>query len=133
MLTDEHRYQILKLLESRPDLNQRAVAAELGISLGKVNFCLRALIDKGLLKANNFRNNQNKRAYAYFLTPKGLEEKARITVQFLRLKVAEYEALDQEIERLRAEVAGIGSTPLETSPGSSAKTPASNLLDTVRG
>lgn len=130
MLTDEHRYQILKLLEARPDLNQRAVAAELGISLGKVNFCLRALIDKGLLKANNFRNNQNKRAYAYFLTPKGLEEKARITVQFLRLKMAEYEALDQEIERLRAEVAGIGAIPGETT---GAQTPATSLLDTARG
>ncbi len=133
MLTDEHRYQILKLLEARPDLNQRAVAAELGISLGKVNYCLRALIDKGLLKANNFRNNQNKRAYAYFLTPKGLEEKARITVQFLRLKVAEYEALDQEIERLRAEVAQIRPLPAETAPGSGAQTPASPLLDTARG
>lgn len=133
MLTDEHRYRILKLLEARPDLNQRAVAAELGISLGKVNYCLRALIEKGLLKANNFRNNQNKRAYAYFLTPKGMEEKARITVQFLRLKVAEYESLNQEIERLRAEVAQIGPAPDESLPEPSARPPESRLVNATRG
>ena len=133
MLTDEHRYRILKLLEARPDLNQRAVAAELGISLGKVNYCLRALIEKGLLKANNFRNNQNKRAYAYFLTPKGMEEKARITVQFLRLKVAEYESLNQEIERLRAEVAQIGPAADEPLPEPGARAPESRLVDAARG
>ncbi len=133
MLTDEHRYQILKLLEARPDLNQRAVAAELGISLGKVNYCLRALIEKGLLKANNFRNNQNKRAYAYFLTPKGMEEKTRITVQFLRLKVAEYESLNQEIERLRAEVALIRPAPDEPLPEPNVRTPDSRLVDATRG
>jgi len=133
MLTDEHRYRILKLLEARPDLNQRAVAAELGISLGKVNYCLRALIEKGLLKANNFRNNRNKRAYAYFLTPKGMEEKTRITVQFLRLKVAEYESLNQEIERLRAEVALIRPAPDEPLPEPNALPPESRLVDATRG
>ena len=133
MLTDEHRYQILKLLEARPDLNQRAVAAELGISLGKVNYCLRALIGKGLLKANNFRNNRNKRAYAYFLTPHGMEEKARITVQFLRVKIAEYEALDQEIERLRGEVAQLQATSSTTQKSSGAQAPESDLLDAARG
>lgn len=132
MLTDEHRYRILKLLEARPDLNQRAVAAELGISLGKVNYCLRALIEKGLLKANNFRNNRNKRAYAYFLTPKGMEEKARITVQFLRLKMAEYETLNQEIEQLRAEVAQIRPAKPESPPDLGTQLPESPLMDAAR-
>lgn len=105
MLTDETRYRILKLLEADPKASQRRIADELGISLGRVNFCLKALIDKGLVKVNNFRNNANKRAYLYLLTPRGIEEKARVTARFLRVKLDEYEILKHELEELRREAA----------------------------
>jgi EPS-associated MarR family transcriptional regulator len=87
-------------LEENPGLSQRDLAKRLGVSLGKVNFCLNALVEKGSLKINNFRNSENKLAYAYLLTPRGLEEKARITVEFLQRKVREYEKLKIEIEEL---------------------------------
>jgi EPS-associated MarR family transcriptional regulator len=104
LLSDEDRYKLLNLLEKDSKLSQRELAGALGISLGKVNFCVQALIEKGLVKARNFRNSKNKSAYMYYLTPGGIEEKARLTVSFLRRKTAEYEALTQEIERLRREV-----------------------------
>jgi EPS-associated MarR family transcriptional regulator len=104
MLTDEYRYKILKLVETNPAISQRELAQQLGISLGKVNFCLKALIEKGLLKATNFRNNKNKLAYMYLLTPSGIEEKASITLRFLKYKLQEYENLQHEIEKLRKEV-----------------------------
>jgi len=103
MLTDEYRYKILKLVESNPSISQRELAQQLGISLGKVNFCLKALVGKGLLKVTNFRNNKNKLAYMYLLTPSGLEEKASITIRFLKYKMKEYENLQAEIEELRRE------------------------------
>ena len=106
MLTDEYRYRILKKLDANPEISQRELARDLGISLGRVNYCLKALIERGLVKANNFRKMDNKSGYAYYLTPKGFEEKARITVQFLKFKMAEYEALKSEIETLREEAAG---------------------------
>lgn len=105
MLNDETRYRILRLLEADPRASQRQIADELGISLGRVNYCLRALIDKGLVKAKNFRNSTHKRAYLYLLTPKGVQEKARTTVRFLKVKLAEYEELTKEIGELRREVA----------------------------
>ena len=104
MLSDEYRYKILRLLEADPQMSQRGLGRALGISLGKVNYCLQALIDKGLVKANNFRNSQNKQAYMYLLTRRGVAEKARATVHFLIRKVAEYEALEKEIQQLRSEV-----------------------------
>ena len=103
VLTDETRYRILKLLEADPHASQRKIANELGISLGRVNFCLQALIQKGLIKANNFRNSSNKRAYLYLLTPKGIEAKAIVTAQFLKIKLAEYESLKRELEDLQRE------------------------------
>ena len=103
MLTDETRYRILKLLEADPHASQRRIADELGISLGRVNFCLRALIEKGLIKVNNFRNNANKRAYLYLLTPRGIDEKASVTARFLKVKLAQYEALQRELEELQRE------------------------------
>jgi EPS-associated MarR family transcriptional regulator len=105
VLTDETRYRILKLLEADPQASQRRIADELGISLGRVNFCLKALVDKGLVKVNNFRNNVNKRAYLYLLTPRGIEEKTRVTLRFLKVKLEEYEALKSELEQLRREAA----------------------------
>ena len=104
MLSDEYRYKILRLLEADPQMSQRGLGRALGISLGKVNYCLQALIDKGLVKANNFRTSQNKQAYIYLLTRRGVAEKARATAHFLIRKVAEYEALEKEIEQLRSEV-----------------------------
>lgn len=103
MLTDEYRYKIFKLVEDNPEISQRELARQLGISLGKTNYCLKALIEKGLLKAGNFRNSKNKMAYVYKLTPKGIEEKANVTVRFLKQKVSEYESLKTEIEFLRQE------------------------------
>jgi len=103
---DETHYQLLKLLEAKPHLSQRELARELGISLGKINYCLAALVEKGWVKARNFRNSRNKLGYAYLLTPRGIEQKAVITVDFLRRKIAEYEALKKEITQLRREVDG---------------------------
>jgi EPS-associated MarR family transcriptional regulator len=108
-MNEEIHYRLLRVLEANPQISQRELAQALDISLGKANYCLKALIDKGLVKASNFRNSRNKLAYAYLLTPHGVEEKARVTLGFLRRKMAEYEALQQEIEQLRRE--------LEQSPG----------------
>lgn len=104
MLSDEYRYKILRLLEKDPQLSQRGIADALGVSLGKVNYCLKALIEKGFIKARNFRNSSNKSAYMYYLTPKGIDHKARVTARFFARKLAEHEALTREIESLRAEV-----------------------------
>lgn len=101
---EEIHYKLLKALQANPDLSQRALARVIGISLGKANFCLRALIEKGWVKATNFRRSTNKVAYAYFLTPRGIEERTRATAYFLRCKVAEYEELEKEIEQLRNEI-----------------------------
>ena len=103
MLDDTTGYGLLKTLENNPDLSQRDLAKRLGVSLGKVNFCLNALIAKGCLKVSNFRNSDNKLGYTYLLTPKGVEQKARMTVEFLQLKVQEYERLRSEIEDLKRE------------------------------
>ena len=100
MLTDEYRYRILKLVDKKPEITQRELAAELGISLGKANFCLKALIEVGLLKATNFRNSKNKLAYMYLLTPWGIKEKSSITQRFLKAKIIEYEMLQVEIKTL---------------------------------
>ncbi len=108
MLTDEYRYKILKVLEHHPEISQRDLARELDVSLGRVNFCLKALIDVGLLKATNFRNHKNKLAYMYLLTPRGIKEKSLITERFLKLKLQEYEALEAEINMLRTETNNIG-------------------------
>jgi len=103
MFDDTTSYGLLKTLENNPSLSQRDLAKRLGVSLGKINFCLNALIEKGCLKVNNFRNSDNKLAYAYLLTPQGVEEKARITVYFLKYKMQEYERLRAEIEELQRE------------------------------
>ena len=103
-LDDATAYEIFKNLEADPHLTQRALSKTLGISLGKVNYCLKALIAKGWIKAKNFEKSSNKPGYAYILTPSGLETKARITARFLRCKIAEYEKLQIEIESMRREV-----------------------------
>ena len=113
-LHQETHLKVLRLLEINPHINQRELAAALGVSLGKTNFCLNALLDKGLLKINNFQNSQRKLAYSYLLTPAGLAEKATLTVRFLTRKIHEYEVLKVEIELLREEAAAqanASSTP----------------------
>jgi EPS-associated MarR family transcriptional regulator len=95
---------LLREIAADPATSQRSLARRLGVSLGRVNFCLRALADKGLVKANNFRRSDNKRAYAYVLTPKGVDEKVRLTVNFLQRKMVEYDRLQVELESLRREV-----------------------------
>jgi EPS-associated MarR family transcriptional regulator len=101
---DEAQYKLLRLIDTRPALTQRELAEEMGVSLGKVNYCIHALIDKGWVKARNFRKSNNKLAYAYLLTPRGVQQKAVITVHFLQRKVGEYESLKKEIAELRREV-----------------------------
>jgi EPS-associated MarR family transcriptional regulator len=98
----EINVRALELLQEQPAISQRELAQELGISLGKVNYCLRALLAKGLLKAQNFKNSKNKLAYAYVLTPAGIAARAELTAEFLQVKVHEYERLQQEIVRLQA-------------------------------
>ena len=100
----EAHFKLLRLIESRPQLTQRELARELGVSLGKVNYCVNALIEAGWIRARNFYNSRNKLAYAYLLTPKGIEQKTVIAMHFLRRKVVEYEVLKQEIAQLRREV-----------------------------
>jgi len=95
----------MRLLETHSEMSQRDLARELGISLGKVNYCLKALIEKGWVKATNFTNSHNKAAYMYLLTPYGIEQKAILTAKFLRVKMREYEALRVEIEQMRREAA----------------------------
>jgi EPS-associated MarR family transcriptional regulator len=109
VLNDEYRYRILKLLEEKPDASQRDIARELGVSLGRVNYCLQALVATGILKINNFKNNPNKKRYLYLLTPVGMEEKSQVTVRFLKRKLDEYEAIKAEIEELRREAGALSA------------------------
>lgn len=108
MTSDEIHLKLLKLLQVNPDMSQRELSRELGVSLGKANYCLKALLDKGWIKVNNFRKNPRKLSYAYLLTPSGLEAKAALTTRFLKRKMREYELLKQEIEELTRETQGNG-------------------------
>lgn len=102
---------MLRLLDGQPELSQRELASTLGVSLGKANYCLRALIEKGFVRAENYRRSSNKLAYLYLLTPSGIAAKADLTRDFLARKVREYEALRLEIEQLQRETdAGWRST-----------------------
>lgn len=103
-IDQEIHLKLLRYLEANPQVSQRELAEYLGVSLGKTNYCLGALMDMGLVKARNFKNHANKRAYLYLLTPKGLKEKAQISLRFLHRKIEEHEALRAEIEELRDEL-----------------------------
>ncbi|PTY37287.1 MarR family EPS-associated transcriptional regulator [Saccharospirillum sp. MSK14-1] len=103
-MSEESRYKLLKALDANPGASQRELAQELGISLGKLNYCLKALIEKGWVKVGNFTKNPKKLSYVYLLTPAGLEEKSNVTVEFLRKKINEYEELKKEINCLKGEV-----------------------------
>lgn len=97
-------YRVLRLIEEQPEVSQRELARALGVSLGKTHYLMKALLEKGLVKANNFRRSDNKLAYAYLLTPSGIAAKLELTRAFLHLKEDEYRAAHEEIERLRREL-----------------------------
>ncbi|MDS1140037.1 MarR family EPS-associated transcriptional regulator [Pusillimonas sp. SM2304] len=107
----EHHLKLLRLLEANPDMSQRDLARELGISLGKTNYCIKHLLDKGFIKMQNFRNSHNKLAYAYLLTPTGFTAKVELTLRFLKHKVNEYEKLKSEIELLQLEALNMQNIP----------------------
>jgi len=102
LIDPDLHFRVLNLLEEDPELTQREIARKLGISLGSVNYCLKALINIGHIKAENFRKNPNKLVYLYLLTPQGIVEKAKLTSGFLRRKLAEYHELKKEIDSLQA-------------------------------
>lgn len=101
----EAHFRMLRLIELNPKIKQRELSIEAGVSLGKTNYCIKALLGKGLIKVQNFKSNKRKLAYAYFLTPSGIVEKSALTQRFLQQKMAEYEVLKAEIELLKQEVA----------------------------
>ncbi|MCP4407559.1 MAG: MarR family EPS-associated transcriptional regulator [Gammaproteobacteria bacterium] len=107
-MQEDMRFRILRLLRENPELSQRELADAVGVSLGATNYCLSALIDRGFVKLGNFSASDDKRRYAYILTPRGLTEKASLTGRFLKRKKAEYVALKAEIEALQKEVEPIG-------------------------
>lgn len=102
-MQDEIAYKLLKIIETEPQLSQREIASRMGISLGKANYCLKSLMEKGFIKARNFYNSNHKIGYVYMLTPSGLEEKASVTYRFLKRKMQEYEEIKAEIEQLQQE------------------------------
>ena len=105
-LQEDTHFRVLSLLANNPDMSQRDLAKALGISLGGINYSLRALIDRGMVKAQNFSKSDRKLAYAYVLTPQGLAEKTKLTGNFLARKMQEYEALRKEIESLQQLTSG---------------------------
>jgi EPS-associated MarR family transcriptional regulator len=103
-LQEDTYYRVMRILQENPDLTQRELAEKLGISVGGLNYCLKALMEKGWVKMKNFANSKNKFGYVYVLTSTGMAEKAAITHRFLRRKMDEYEALKAEIEALKREI-----------------------------
>jgi EPS-associated MarR family transcriptional regulator len=112
-MREETYLKVMRLLQENPDLTQRELAEQLGVSVGSVNYCLKALMEKGLVKMKNFIHSKNKFGYVYVLTPTGIAERAELTSKFLARKVTEYETLKQEIEILKAEVDGEKDTEQE--------------------
>ena len=101
---NDQDYMVMRHINDTKKISQREISQSLNISLGKVNYILKALINKGIIKARNFTNSKNKRAYAYYLTPKGLQEKARLTVSFFDRKSKEYDKLKTELRELEKEI-----------------------------
>ena len=97
MKNDQDQFNVLRKISNKPNSSQRELASELGFSLGKLNYCLRALKDKGLVKINNFKKNKNKINYIYILTPKGVAEKTKLTINFMKRKIKEYDELKKEL------------------------------------
>ena len=105
-MAEERQLKALRLLEQNPEMTQRALAEALGVSVGAANYCMKALVEKGWVKLENFQKNANKLGYLYLLTPMGIAAKTQLTARFLRRKMTEYEALRAEIDQLQAEVDG---------------------------
>lgn len=101
---EEIQFEVLRRLHQTPQVSQRALSKDLGVGLGTINFCFQALVEKGLVKMQNFSQSKNKLRYAYLLTPAGVAEKSKLTAEFLKRKVAEYETLQAEIQTLKAEM-----------------------------
>jgi len=99
------KYKVLQAIEHNPKASQRELAKELGVSLGSVNYCVKALVEKGFVKVENFIKSDNKKSYSYYITPRGVVEKGEVTAQFLKMKMAEYDLLKAEIAFLKEEVA----------------------------
>ena len=106
---EETHYQLLKHLEDNPNISQRQLANKMGISLGKVNYCLKALIDVGQIKLNNFAGSKNKLGYVYLLTPKGIKEKTQVTKRFLKIKQQQYDMIKKDIDTLQKELSNAAS------------------------
>ena len=111
-IQEDTHFRIMRILQDNPVLTQRELADQLGMSVGGLNYCLKALIDKGFVKMGNFQKSKNKFKYVYLLTPQGIAERVMLTSRFLQRKMEEYEALKAEIERLRAELEDNGNPPL---------------------
>ncbi len=109
-LETEEALSVLREIDAYPEMTQRVLSSRLGLSLGKINFLVQAMIEKGLIKAENFKNSKNKSAYLYFLTPTGFEEKTKVTYLFLKRKTEEYKRLEVEITQLKKE-AGVSDLP----------------------
>lgn len=122
-LREEIRFRVLRILDENPEISTRALAREVGISNGSAYYCVSAMVNRGLVKLDNFSRSSNKGRYAYILTPKGMAEKAALTSRFLARKIREYEALKQEIENLSAELYAVGADapglPDRTDPANS--------------
>ena len=103
-IDEETHYHLLKLIQENPDITQRQLAEMMGVSVGKVNYCIKALVAVGHIKLNNFKQSKNKLGYMYVLTPKALKEKAQITMLFLQQKQNQYERLKREIEELKQSI-----------------------------
>jgi len=101
MNKEDIHLDLLRKLESNPEYTQRQLSQEMGVSLGKINYCMRKLTEKGWIKITNFSRNRNKMGYVYLLTPHGIEQKARLTFSFLKIKIKEYEMLKDEISKLK--------------------------------
>ena len=108
-MSEERQLKALKLLQENPELSQRQLADALGVSVGAANYCLKALVEKGWVKLENFQKNPNKLGYLYLLTPMGISAKTRLTASFLKRKLDEYEMLKLEIEELQSEVRSQGA------------------------
>ena len=105
---DDTYFRVMRILKDNPDLTQRELAEKLGVSVGGLNYCLNALMDKGWVKMQNFQNSKNKFKYVYLLTPQGVAEKVALTSRFLERKMQEYENLKAEIESLHQDVQPAG-------------------------
>lgn len=111
-LETEVSLMLLREINSNPQLTQRELSSRMGLSLGKINFLIKAMIERGFIKVHNFKNSKNKSGYLYLLTPTGIEEKARTTYRFLNRKMAEYEKLEEQIQQLKKEV-GFSDLPID--------------------